>query len=271
LFFNRRLYKAKNSVKLSPIINNHSVSAYLLISHNETFTIKEESIPIRVVGPRQWIINNLVAQYSSRIIIKDNNRLIFEAIAFYDDPDQSIQHLCASVDFLVLFGNGTRIFLKVSDAFRMVIIINVGGISRYLWKIKTEIMIDLNLVDFENTFFLLTDRLEYQRMFMTFRHHINSLLTFQKPYIYDSNTKKKQAIAHCVHNVKYMNELKAKQMKAWLTIQQNLGIDWVKLYFLDVGKSIEDDIRNFITNNTGKMKIEIIDFRFEFYVCILIK
>lgn len=232
-------------------------------------TIYEDSkeASIRLAEPRQWVINNLVAHYAPRIIIKDKNRLVFEALAFYDHINQTNENVIRNVNFLILFAqngdNSTlveKLFVKIDDASGIVTNINVKGANRLFWKFKSEIEVNIELIDLNRTVVLLTDVGEYERLRLVAQEDLKRSLTFHKPFVYDSRVRKKAAIGHCVHMIRDLDKRKLLQMKNWLSVQQRLGIDWVKLYFSKVSEESESEIRKFISVNSGNMTIEIVDF-----------
>lgn len=246
---------------------------YIIYENNNSKVNKNLSIiknmindSIRLAEPRQWIINNLIAQNSPRIIIKNNKRLIFESLAFYDHINQTSENLLRNVKFLVLFAQNNetnqskKLFLKIDEAIGLQTIINKNESGRFLWKLKREIEVNIELINLNKIVFLLTDVGEYKRLRSESQEDLKRLLTYHKPFIYDAREKKKPAIGHCVHMIRNLNERKLLKMKNWLSIQQRLGIDWIKLYFNEVDKKSEDEIREFISTNKGKMKIEIVNF-----------
>lgn len=273
---NTTLFVSDLTTSLTKPVDTTRSSISLQVKNESDEHVKKEMTTFRIVGPRQWIINNFIAQFSSRLIIKDDVRLIFETLAFYDSMNQNAENLCANLAFLVMFSREDRIFIRAKEAHRMATIINVAGVGRYLWKVKSEILIDVGLFNLSEVVFLLTDREEYQHLHMRSQDDLNGLLSFHKPYLMDARKKKKPAIAHCVHNVRNLNKQRIKQMKTWLTVQQRLGIDYVKLYFYNEDKTAENEIKQIAKRNVEKMKIEIIDFRlfnneiFLFYSLLLV-
>lgn len=236
---------------------------------SQYITIYEDSkeASIRLVEPRQWVINNLVAHYAPRIIIKSEKQLVFEALAFYDHINQTSENVIRNVNFLILFtqnddNNSTveKLFLKIDDASGIVTNINVKGANRLFWKFKSEIEVNIELINLNKTLVLLTDVGEYERLRLVAQEDLRQSLTFHKPFIYDARVRKKAAIGHCVHMIRDLDKRKVLQMKNWLSVQQRLGIDWVKLYFSKVSEESESEIRKFISANSGNMTIEIVDF-----------
>lgn len=239
---------------------SNAKTQYITIYENS----KEASF--RLAEPRQWVINNLVAHYAPRIIIKDKNRLVFEALAFYDHINQTIEYVIRNVNFLILFAqNGDdstveKLFLKIDDASGIETNINVGGVKRLFWKFRSEIEVNIELIDLNRTVVLLTDVGEYERLRLVAQEDLKRSLTFHKPFVYDSRVRKKAAIGHCVHMIRDLDKRKLLQMKNWLSVQQRLGIDWVKLYFSKVSEESESEVRKFISAISGNMTIEIVDF-----------
>jgi hypothetical protein len=223
---------------------------------------------IRLKDARTWTINNLIAQYSSKIIKHNsNNKLIVEALVFYNHKNQSSEYIKSNVKFLIRCGtNNEQLFVKVKDLVgKETNIVAAENSLRYLWKLRGEFEATLscpNVADLDKIVFLLTDMVEYGKMSTIYREDdVSRILVFQKPDVYDSGSRKKAAIAHCVHTVRDLNiRNKLDQMKTWLRIQKILGIDRVKLYFIRVEQKDENVIRSLnLSSNTPI--IEIVDFR----------
>ena len=154
-------------------------------------------------------------------------------------------------------------FLPVTNAYRLITIISYDGVRRYLFKIKSEINIDdVKSLDLESIVFLITERDEYQRLLITSPRDLGQLLTFQKPFIYRTIKEKKKAIAHCVHNIRNLDKRRMLEFKNWLGIQERIGIDVVKLYFLDVKKEDQQEVVEYVGKKNWNMKIDIIDYRY---------
>lgn len=232
----------------------------------ESLDPKPQNRTIRVVGPREWTINNFAAQYSSRLIVK-KSQLTFEAIVFYDNLEQTIEKAADSLDFLIQFDNSSqnRMFLPVTNAYRLITIIPYNGVVRYLFKIRSEVTLDaefMSKLDVRDIVFLVTERNEYQRLSLTHPTDVlEPLLTFQKPFIYSAEQKKKPALAHCVHNVRNLDARRMLEFKNWLVIQQRLGYDAIKLYFLEVKEDQQKEVNQFLSKKNWTMNIEIIDYR----------
>lgn len=228
---------------------------------------------IRLVEPRQWVINNLVAHYSPRIIVKSKRRFIIEAMAFYDHINQTNENLKSNVNFLVMFAqkdNKTdKLFHKIDEAVEIPTV-NIN-VSRFLWKLKCEIVVNTKLIDFNKTVILVTDVSEYKRLGRSVSEQdLNRLLTYQKPFIYETKEKKKPAKGHCLHVNRNLDEQRLLELKNWLSNQQKVDNDRIKIYFSDVNEKSRNEIREFISVKKWEMKIEIIDFGLFLYLFFFI-
>lgn len=260
----------------SNIITNEIYKSYFIKTINkvETFETFENSKQIiRVINDsRIWTINYLIAQYSPALVKNANNILSVEALVFYNHEDQSEQNLKSNVKFIVQSGNET-LLLKVKKARRTYTSIKAAdgnSSNRFVWKLWGEFEADsFSFFELERVVFLIADLVEYYRMLNKSSYNeeaVSGLLVFQKPVLFDSRARKKAAFAHCVHTVRDLtNNNKIGKMKTWLKIQKLLGIDRVKLYFFQVEKKEENEIRTW--NSSDIPFIEIIDIRL---VCLII-
>lgn len=261
--FENNLFGSKTTTTTVKVIKSINVKQ----KQQQNITTLNE---IFIANQREWLINNQIAQYSPRLyVLTSRNRLVFEALILYNNSKQTSDAVRGQVKFLVLFesrktGESWQIMLDVQEAFGYVTIISVGGIIKYLWKVRTEIPVVLDDIEIDSTLFLLTDLKEYEKMMDNeLPEFLRNALTYQIPIV-QIEKDKKPAIGHCVHMVRNLNEKKLKEMKEWLFVQELvLGIDKLKLYFYQVDKSAQKNLENFIQNNIQKMKVEIIDFRFE--------
>lgn len=86
------------------------------------------------------------------------------------------------------------------------------------------------------------------------------MLTFHKPLRYDAKEKKKPAKGHCLHVNRNLDEQRLLELKNWLSNQEKVDCDRIKIYFSNVDKKSLNEIRQFISVKKWEMKIEIIDF-----------
>lgn len=254
-------YLIINSYLISKFYQKHTqvsekseVNKIILNSHRNKFeTYRPIQENITTENANTWIMNNRVAQYSSRIVLKDNNWNLFEALIFYYHENQTSETIQRNLKFLIKSGD-EYLFLDVTLSQSVVTLLNTR-----LWKLSVDFEFDKK-VYLENIVFLVTDINEYQKMIMTNPEELRRLLIYHKPVIYDSRKVKKAAIAHCVHMVRGLKDKKLNQMKTWLVMQKIMGIDRIKLYFSEEDKIAQDEIRKLGSSNTPI--IEIVDFRF---------
>lgn len=221
---------------------------------------------------QEWLINNRVAQYSPRLIVFNNRaRLAFETLVLYDYSKQTSEDLCRQLKFLVMFAakNQTNqtwklITVDVKEAFGYVTIISVEGRTRYLWRVRAEIDFNPNEIDIDSIVYFVTDYRKYKEIIDESEFSLNwtRALTFQAPIVQNGELEKRPAIAHCVHMVRELDdERKLRQMKEWLIVQQELGIEKLKLYVYKLNETTRQNLQEFIENRNRKIKIEMIDFR----------
>ena len=58
-------------------------------------------------------------------------------------------------------------------------------------------------------------------------------INWQKPQIIKKLTKKKQAVAHCVHTLRNITDERIDNLMKWIYIQKSIGIVNIKLYALE--------------------------------------
>lgn len=178
-----------------------------------------------------WIVNNLIAQYSSKVVIQTSDKIMLEAIVLCEYEDQKQGHIKSKVKFLVKVEN-QMIFLRVEEVYSIESQIERNKIHRQIWKLRTYLVKPQISFVVKKIYFIVTDFEEYQNMHLTFKNDIETFLVFHRPRIYDARKAKKKAVAHCVHQVRGMADaVVAASMVSWLRLQQHMGIDKVKLYF----------------------------------------
>lgn len=259
--FENSLFSGKISFKGIELINTNSAH--------------ENLDKIRVVDEQKWLINNLVAQYSPRLFVfAQQNRLQLDALVLYKHPVQKNTTLIDNLKFVTMIrelnGNVRKLMLDVQQAFGQVTIISSDGVTSYLWRVRTDMEIDLDHISLDSIVVALTDRTEFEKLFnqttsnesstLDSSSFLRSSFRFQRPIIDDGEQVKKPAIGHCVHMVRGLEKKKRTDaMKEWLFIQRRLGIDLFKMYFYDVGIAQRTDLERFMTR-LG-LKFRIVDYR----------
>ena len=221
--------------------------------------VDNQTTQMIIESTNSWISNNLIAQYSSKVVIKSENMVMLEAIVLYDNPNQQPEYIRSNVKFLVHLG-AERVFLSADEVYAKEYDIEIDKSRRYIWKLRANLNAKNLIIHLESLSFLVTDFQEYQKLFFTFFDDLNRILVFHKPIVYDSRKPKKRAVAHCVHQVRGLNEEKtASNMISWLKLQKDIGIERVKLYF---NHGYEDGIRVLKKFESEKF-IELVDYRFD--------
>lgn len=219
---------------------------------------------------QEWLINNRVAQYSPRLIVFNNRaRLAFETLVLYNSAKQTSEDLRRQLKFIVMFAakNQTNqtwklITVDVKEAFGYVTIISVKGVTRYLWKVRAEIDFNPEEIDIDSIVYFVTDYRKYKELIDQDSSNWARALSFQTPIVQNGELEKRPAIAHCVHMVRDLgDEKKLRQMKEWLIVQQELGIEQLKLYVYELNETTRKSLEQFIESRINKIKIEMIDFR----------
>ena len=273
IIYENKIFNGSKNIKSQ---YNKVYTEYLEANITENYLKNIENVTvdnyIRLVEPRQWVINNLIAHYSPRIIVKSKRRLIIEALAIYHHINQTSENVIRNVNFLVLFAqkdNKTeKLFHKIDEAVEIPANINV---SRFLWKLKCEIVVNTKLIDLNKTVILVTDVDEYKRLGRSVSEQdLNRLITFQKPFIYEAKEKKKPAKGHCLHVNRNLDEQRLFELKNWLSNQQKVDSDRIKIYFSNVDEKRLNEIRQFISVKKWEMKIEIIDFGLFLYLFFIV-
>lgn len=216
-----------------------------------------------------WIVNNMVAQYSSKVVVESANDWMLEAFVLYDFMNQRAKKVRQRIKFLVSIGkkrflaDASEVYAKESQ------IVDKRSARRYIWKLRARLSridrIHIEPDDVHRLVFLLTDFDEFQKIAQNSPDDIDRILVFHKPNVYDSRSARKPSIAHCVHQVRGMGEPSmASNLVTWLRFQKRFGIDRVRMYFksdLEVGKLAVTAFE--ALDPTNKNFVEFVDYKFD--------
>lgn len=237
-------------------IRMKSPSEIIFLTHNNTYKL------MIIESTKIWVVNNLVAQYSSKVIMEpEPSKWTLEALVLYESTNQAPSFIRSRLKFLVN-AREHQFFVDPDDVYaKDTQIIDRLGSRRFIWKLQAHLDLGELQLDINELVFLVIDFDEYQKLSLIFPQQPDSLLrhfVYHKPNIYISTKQKKPAVAHCVHQVRGMDDYKlANNMVSWLRLQKDIGIDRVKLYFNNDFKLGKRLLKEFLTDGFA----EIVDYR----------
>lgn len=113
----------------TPPINQDNIPK----THNEKKIQSNE--PRLVFDPNTWIINNKVAQYSSKLILVENEVLIIEALVFFDFENQIASYIQSDANKCLMKLDEKIHELSIYEAISMDTSI-VKERRRLLWRVR---------------------------------------------------------------------------------------------------------------------------------------
>lgn len=214
---------------------------------NQILVDKNRSLKsVYLAEPSGWIINNRIAQYSSKIIVVNSTTLLLETLAQCEYDNQTDAFIIEKVKFMISYRR--QFFLwNIQLVTGRTTNIYVNGNMRYMFKLGTYLTTTNELnVEIDQIAFALTDIDEYVRLAVTFFTDAAYYMSFHKPYVHvpDVLKRKKPAIAHCVHMVRNLDrDNGTERLFDWLHLQAAIGIDVVRLYMFDATQAQKQAIR----------------------------
>ena len=244
--------------EIKPYIYMRKLSLYKFLEIN----IPKRNYSFAIFNPNTWIFNQNVSQYSTKIIYTRNNKLFIEALTLF------------------LYQEENKINYTIKERVKCIVILNQKILSifaiketlarptfgqRSIWKVRCELAPkDYYLSIIKKIRIAITDIQEFNKLNNSDKF-INKemLLSFHIANFYDERVAKKKSVAHCVHTVRGLHKRKTNQLKNWLKIQKNIGIDRVKFYFTSVESSTKMELMQEFVGY-----IEIVDYRLDFdFIC----
>ena len=232
------------------------ISFYKIYDY-QFFIEPEEVKPIfTIFDPNTWIFNQNVSQYSTKIIYTRDNKLFIEALTLLSYQDENM--IKERVKCILLINQQLVGILDIEETLGR----PTFG-DRSIWKLRCELSLEY-LPNVKKIRVAITDIQEFNKLNNSAKFiSKEKLLSFQWAKVYDERVAKKKTVAHCVHTVRRLNKRKTNQLKNWLKIQKNIGIDRVKFYFT----SVENSTTMELMQEFGDY-IDIVDYRLDFeFIC----
>jgi hypothetical protein len=251
-----------------------------LVHEKLSFIVAQANLTVPRVDPNQWIITGKLAHYSSNLILTRTNshslELTLETLVLIDRDDITEFDVKMNIKFLVLFNEKFSI-LNINRIFKRAIYTRKGLGRRDVWKLESRMSVELLNDDdndeksYSNLAFTIIDLADLKFLDHTVVSTTDAgrkvfLLNFHKPNIYDSGGLRKPAVAHCLHTVRHLESNAGhRRILDWLDLQKSIGIERVKMYFLNVSDQIEHSIRDhYLTHHTHHFQVDIVRFDLSF-------
>lgn len=236
---------------------------YNSIEYENAFdNLADDRVP--VFSPNTWIFNQNIAQYSTRVLLTRQGNVIVEALAFVSYENEKPDLVRGKMRCVVFLNSKVHIF-RMYETISMLTRIPSGSMYyRQLWKLRCRIPSSVHSYNLNGIKIALTDIEEYERLKKSNLYgKRHPLVSFHYPNFYDLKVAKKRSVAHCVHMVHNMNEIRAKRMRNWIEIQKRFGYDRIRLYFDIVDTSLETSLRK----EFGSF-VDVVTYRLDFdWVC----
>lgn len=215
-------------------------------------------------------------------------RVMLETLVLFDYPFLNERYIRSRAKLIVRVADDEFELADIEQVFRRRIFSSEDNLLRYMWKLTTTVSVDLTerdasgcrVSDLDKIAIATIDIDELQNLIWTGDNnndaddnnenqqlsYLNSLIVFQKPTIVDrgdcddgtgdgrrqanrnKTTKKKKAIAHCVHMLHNLDESRLGKLYDWLRLQKSVGYDKIRLYAYRVDELVREQIRRFDTN-----------------------
>lgn len=213
-------------------------------------------------------------------------RVMLETLVLFDYPFLNERYIRSRAKLVVRVADDEFELADIEQVFRRRIFSSEDNLLRYMWKLTTTVSVDVTERDASGCRVPALDKIaiatididELQNLIWTGDNnnddddnenqqlsYLNSLIVFQKPTIIDrgdcddstggrhqvnrnKTTKKKKAIAHCVHMLRNLDESRLGKLFDWLRLQKSVGYDKIRLYAYRVDELVREQIRRFDTN-----------------------
>ena len=217
----------------------------------ENFKLEKKALIYNnIYSKNEWVVQFNVAQYSSILVEQVDGSVDIEALIFHDNTTKS-KHIRNNTKCLILEPDEKMLEFEPFE------ILTIDA-EASIWLIKCKIN-NRKILNNSNSTVAIIDKNDFENSQNRFEHLI---VKSQKPSIFKRSVPKKKQISHCVHLIYNLDETRLQNLIEWISIQRQLNIAKIRLYFHKVSDPIYA-IRKIREANNDEKFVEVIYYKNE--------
>lgn len=253
----------------------HSLKTIARRTHNTSKTLGDiygcsMPPPLPVVASGEWIVNPRVAQYGAYLKLYDRC-IELETLTLFDYAFTSEMYIRSRVKLVVRLADEEFAIANIERTFRRKLFSGEDNSLRYMWQLTTSVNLNSSGYrgDIDKIAVAVIDVDELQQLIRAQQQNsgsvtnLNSLIVFHKPVVLVDSPSlpiKKKAVAHCVHMLRSLNNVRLGWLYDWLRLQKSVGYDKIRLYTFQVSNVTIENIRSF---DPDLIEINVVDIDFK--------